>query len=130
MLGRNAKTITADLGHAIHIIMDRASGKTHDCYVEFFSSADAASTVKKLMKEKEEKGRHLKLADRHVEIELSSQQALMKDLFPRANNVQWTEREVIVTPSRDPYCSGFKSFVTGEELVMLVKLAEQPQRES
>lgn len=31
-LGRNAKIVTPDLGVPIHIIMDRSTGKTMDCY--------------------------------------------------------------------------------------------------
>ena len=63
--------------------MDRATGKTMDCYVEFFSVAGALATLEKINSRR----RPLKLGcspvDRVVDVELSSQEALMKDMFPR-----------------------------------------------
>ena len=129
-LGRNANILTNNVGPAIHIVMDRATGKTMDCYVEFFSAADALAVVDKLNCH----GRPLKLGhpplDRMVSVEMSSQEALMKDLFPRAKNVNWPDGKPEIYESNEPYNTGFKCFVTGEELVMLVKHAEQPHRVS
>ncbi len=128
-LGRNAKIITPDLGGAIHIIMERSTSKTMDCYVEFFSYGDALAVVNKFRRNREE-GRHPRVGDRHVAVEMSGQDALMRDLFPRAKNVIWEDGNPTVTSNNEPYNSGFKTFVTSEEMVMLVKHAEQPHRVS
>ena len=129
-LGRNAKVLTPDLGEPIHIIMERSTGKTMDCYVEFFSVGDAQAAINKLHRQRDEGNRYLRLQDRHVEVEISSQEALMKELFPRAKNVRWKGQAPLIVETNEPYNSGFKAFVTAEELVMLVKHAEQPQRVS
>jgi hypothetical protein len=54
----------------------------------------------------------------------------MKDLFPKAKNVVWngSRPEILPKNPHDPYNSGFQGFVTREELVMLVKHVEAPQR--
>jgi hypothetical protein len=62
---------------------------------------------------------------------MSGQDALMKELFPRAKNVVWHGGgNPIIVDTNEPYNSGFKNFVTSEEMVMLVKHAEQPHRVS
>ena len=129
-LGRNAKTLSAEIGEAIHIMMERNTGKTMDCYVEFFSHADAAALVNRMTRAKDEEGRHIKLADRHVDVELSSQAALLRDLFPRARNVSWNGSRPEVYETDEPFNSGFKTIITDEELIQMVKYAEQPQRVS
>ena len=127
-LGRNAKVVTQDLGTPIHIIMDRSTGKTMDCWVEFFSTGDAHAAVNKLIY----RGHQLKLGsppmDRAVTLEVSTQEELMKQIFPRAKNVAWNGCSPFILKSTEPYNSGFKSFLTGEEMVMLVRHAEQPHR--
>jgi len=128
-LGRNAKIITPDLGVAIHIIMERSTSKTMDCFVELFSYGDALAVVNKFTRSRED-GRHPRVGDRHVAVEMSGQDALMKELFPRAKNVVWQGGKPIITQNDEPFNSGFKSFLTSEEMVMLVKHAEQPHRVS
>lgn len=129
-LGRNAKIVSPELGSPIHIIMDRSTGKTMDCYVEFFSVGDAQATLNKLTS----RGHSLKLGtpphDRVVGVELSTQEALLKELFPRAKNVVWRNGKPVIEESTEPFNTGFKAFVTGEELVMMVRHAEQPHRVS
>lgn len=130
-LGPNAKIITPDVSTPIHIIMERATGKTMDCYVEFVSKDDAQASVNRLVYRGHN---HLRLGvppyDRVVSIEMSSQEALMKQLFPRAKNVQWRGGKPTIVESNEPYNTGFKSFLTAEELVMMVRHAEQPHRVS
>ncbi|KAI9817541.1 MAG: hypothetical protein M1827_001152 [Pycnora praestabilis] len=126
-LGRNAKIITSDLGCAFHIIMERSTAKTMDCYVEFFSDGDALAAVNRFIRNKEE-GRQGRIGDRHVEMEMSGQAALMRDLFPRAKNVVWHGADPTIVETNEPYNSGFKSFITSEEMVMTVKHAETPHR--
>lgn len=111
--------------------MDRTTGKTNDCYVEFFSTGDAQAAANKLLFRG---GPQLKLGtppnDRIVTVEVSSQDFLLKELFPRAKNVLWSNGNPIVEVIDEPFNSGFKGFVTGEEMVMLVRHAEQPHRVS
>ncbi|KAL8837859.1 MAG: hypothetical protein Q9170_002377 [Blastenia crenularia] len=124
LLGRNAKIVTPDLGVPIHIIMDRTTGKTMDCYVEFFSYGDAQAAFNKCLL----RGSQLRLADRVVDVSMSSQDALLYELFPKAKNVEWVNGRPVIQESNDPYNSGFKSFVTSEELLQLVSHAEKPHR--
>ena len=63
-------------------------------------------------------------------IELSTQDALLADLFPRAKSVWWENGYPIIIDCDDPYSTGFKGFFTKEELVGLVRHAEYPQRVS
>ena len=106
--------------------MDRLSGKTMDCYVEFFSVGDAQAAVNA----KTRLGDIHKLGDRVAVMEMSSQDELLKELFPKAKQVEWDSGVPVIIETDEPFNSGFKSFVTGEELVMLVKHAEFPQRVS
>jgi len=113
-------------------MMDRTSGKTLDAYVEFLSHADAFAFATRLNHDKDIKHRQIKVADRHCTVEVSSQAVLMKELFPKAKNVQWNGQiPVISEPVQAvPFNSGFKSFISREELLTLVKHAETPQRVS
>ncbi len=110
--------------------MDRSTGKTNDCYVEFFSIGDAQAVVNRLR----QRSGQIKIGtppnDRVVTVEISSQDVLLKELFPRAKNVVWKDGNPTVEKSTEPYNSGFKAFVTGEEMIMLVRHAEQPHRVS
>lgn len=128
--GRNSKLISPEFGPSIHIIMDRSTGKTNDCFVEFFSTGDAKAAVNRLLF----RGNQLKLGtapyDRIVTVEVSSQDVLLKELFPRAKNVSWKDGKPIVEDIDEPFNTGFKAFITGEEMVMLVRHAEQPHRVS
>ncbi|KAI4117138.1 MAG: hypothetical protein LQ345_002565 [Seirophora villosa] len=123
-LGRNAKILTSDIGVPIHIIMDRTNGKTMDCYVEFFSHGDAQAAFNKCLL----RGNQLRLGDRVVDVSMSTQDELLKEMFPKAKNVTWSHGRPIVRESNDPYNSGFKAFVTNEELLQLVGYAEKPHR--
>ncbi|KAL8815488.1 MAG: hypothetical protein Q9191_008462, partial [Dirinaria sp. TL-2023a] len=123
-LGKNAKIVTSDLGSPIHIIMDRLMGKTMDCYVEFFSVGDAQAAVNA----KTRLGHIHKLGDRVASIQMATQDELLRHLFPKAKNIQWNNGVPEVMQPDEPYNTGFKSFVTAEEMVMLTKHAEFPQR--
>ena len=125
-LGKNAKIVTSDLGFPIHIIMDRMTGKTMDCYVEFFSVGDAQAAVNA----KNRASNPHKLDNRPPKIEMATQDELLEKLFPKAKNIKWEGGVPRVTQPDEPYNSGFKSFVTGEEMVALSKEAEFPQRVS
>lgn len=130
-LGRNARIIDERDYEPVHIVMERVTSKTLDCYVEFINFGEAVGAVNRFEINRTG-GRGGRLGQRHVEVELSSQEALMKDLFPKAKNVIWHSRgpEIIPHDANDPYNSGFQGFVSKEELVMLVKHVEAPQRVS
>jgi hypothetical protein len=130
-LGRNARLINETDYEPIHIVMERVTSKTLDCYVEFISFNEALAAVNRFEQNKNG-GRSGRLGQRHVEVELSSQAALMKELFPKAKNVEWHGAKPVITPKdpSDMYNSGFQGFVSKEELVMLVKHVEAPQRVS
>jgi len=116
-------------GFPIHIIMERSTGKTMDCYIEIVNPEVAAVAY--------ERGfglvqcKHPKLGQRHVTVELSSMGALLKDLFPRARSIVWDD-EAFGAPkpveTTDPYSSGFRGFFTAEEMAGVVRHAEYPQR--
>ncbi|MCJ1308738.1 hypothetical protein MMC25_002392 [Agyrium rufum] len=127
-LGRSAKTLPNTLGTAIHIIMDRSNGKTMDCYVEFLSVGEASKTVQHLRRMRETQGRSLKLQDRHVIVEESSQAQLMHALFFKARDVIWEGHLPVIHQDTAPFSSGFKGFLTREELIMMTKFAEHPNR--
>ncbi|RDW72624.1 uncharacterized protein DSM5745_07796 [Aspergillus mulundensis] len=127
-IGRQARPITDDMGCPIHIIMDRSTAKTMDCYVEFKTVEDAHNTVERINRTTGT-GRAPRLGSRHVEVEMSDQDALLKDLFPRANCIEWESGMPKLQPNRDPIgCSGFNGFMTGEELIMAIRHAEVPSR--
>ncbi|TVY81293.1 hypothetical protein LSUE1_G004001 [Lachnellula suecica] len=128
-LGRNARIIDEKDYEPVHIVMERVTSKTLDCYVEFINLNEAVSAVNRFETNRTG-GRGGRLGQRHVEVELSSQEVLMKDLFPKAKNVHWVGGRPVITPKdpNDKYNSGFQGFVSKEELVMLSKHVEAPQR--
>jgi hypothetical protein len=119
---------------AVHIIMDRNSGKTMDAYLEVATPREALSIVTQVQR-RTQNGRTLKIGDRHVDIEVSSQEDLMKELFPCAKNVEWVNNTPRVIDEDTEYYAdvkalGFDGFVGSEEMVMLVKFADNPGRVS
>lgn len=129
LLGRNARIISEIDHEPIHIVMERVTSKTLDCYVEFINFDEALNAVKRFNQNRKG-GRGGRLGQRYVEVELSSQESLMQDLFPKAKNVEWSGAvpKIKPTKSNDKYNSGFQGFLSEEELIMLVKHVEAPQR--
>ena len=111
--------------------MERNSGKTLDCFVEFYSHGDALATVNKINRLKDDPlSRTPKLGDRHVDATISSQEELMAVLFPRASKaVTWHGQEPILTADK-PESSGFRGFLDREDMIMMVKYASDPGRVS
>ncbi|KAG7134593.1 hypothetical protein HYQ45_007468 [Verticillium longisporum] len=127
-LGRNSKILN-DFEEPVHIIMDRVSSKTNDAYIEFQTMADAVSAVDRFVLNFN-KGKVGRLGDRPISVELSSQSSLMKDLFPFASGLRWEGIHPHMIGSRKdgaPY-GQFTGFVTEEEMIMLVKHVEMPNR--
>lgn len=110
--------------------MERVTSKTLDCFVEFVDLGEAVSAVNRF--ENNRQGGRGRLGQRHVDVELSTQDQLMKELFPKAKNVQWdgSRPRIIPRDPNDPYNSGFQGFIIKEELIMLLKHVESPQRVS
>lgn len=128
-LGRQARLISTDDGCPIHIIMERSTAKTMDCYVEFQTQGDAKDAVYRANK-MQETGRIPKLGNRHINVELSNQDALLRDLFPRAKCVVWRDGVPYVMPNTESWSTGFTGFLTGEEVVGAIRHAEVPNRVS
>ena len=128
-LGRNARLVNENEHEPVHIVMERVTSKTLDCFVEFVNLNEAVNAVQRFDANKID-GRGSRLGQRHVDLELSSQDELMKELFPKAKNVKWVNGrpEIIPTDPEDKYKSGFSGFISKEELVMLVKHVEAPHR--
>ncbi|BDD61563.1 hypothetical protein MAP00_006602 [Monascus purpureus] len=126
-LGRQARLISPEDGCAVHIIMERPTAKTMDCYVEFQTPNDAKDAVTRINK-MHETSRIPRLGNRHIDVELSSQDALLKDLFPRAKCLHWKDGVPYVLENTDPYSTGFTGFFTSEEIVGAIRHAEVPHR--
>ena len=111
--------------------MERVTSKTMDAIVEFVNETEAINAVDRYATNRAG-GRGGRLGQRHVELEVVSQAYLMKELFPKARNVRWNgaRPEVYPVEPDEKYNSGFKGFMISEELVMLVKHVETPQRVS
>ncbi|RHZ53764.1 hypothetical protein CDV55_103813 [Aspergillus turcosus] len=126
-LGRQARLITPQQGCAIHIIMERSTAKTMECYAEFQSATDAQETATRINRIYET-GRAPRLGNRSVDVEFSSQDALLKDLFPRAKCIIWKDAMPTAVPNDDPFSTGFSGFFTSEEIVNAIRHAEMPHR--
>ncbi|KAF3061262.1 putative rna rnp-1 protein [Daldinia childiae] len=121
-LGRSARILN-DKDEPVHIIMDRVTSKTNDCYVEFVSFQDAVNAVDKHRAAIKQE-RHPKLGDRNVEMTVASQAKLMKELFPTAHGIDWHESPYAFTFGSEYDFENFKGFVCAEEMGMLYKHAE------
>ena len=126
-IGNGAQILNNETqGCAIHIIMDRTTSKTLDCFVEF-------KTVKGAQDHYDDRWsiitKHLKVGNRTVYVDLSPQDDLLKELFPRAQCIFWKGGQPIhVGQSSHPFLIGFQAFVTKEELYLMAKQADHPQR--
>ncbi|PSK33448.1 Epithelial splicing regulatory protein 1 [Elsinoe australis] len=129
-IGRNSRIVSQPAGspfYAIHIVMDRSTGKTMDCYVEVEDKEEARHVVLNF-KNRRDRGRAPKVGDRHVNVELSDIESLMRRLFPKANSIQWWGSIPVAYTPAEEYNSGFHGFVTTEECSQLVKHADNPGR--
>ncbi|SZF00782.1 unnamed protein product [Blumeria hordei] len=128
-LGRNARIIAECDYEPVHIVMERVTSKTLDCYVEFINFEEALNSVHRFDQSRVG-GRSCKIGQRRVEVELSSQESLMADLFPKAKNVKWNGSIPTIQPrdTRNNFNSGFQGFISKEELIMLIKHVEVPLR--
>lgn len=108
--------------------MDRVTSKTQDAYCEL-SSLNAAIELVNKFRKGSENGRVGRLGSRIVDVELSSQSNLMVTLFPSSKNgVKWIGASPQIVTDSEYSWENFKSFFTEEEMVMLGKHVENPQR--
>ncbi|GAB7360027.1 hypothetical protein MBLNU230_g7550t1 [Neophaeotheca triangularis] len=135
-LGSRARVVTMPRGSsyfAVHIIMERMSGKTMDAYVELEDQKEVERLMEQFETRFYSQRRPIKVGDRAIEIERSSQAELMKELFPRAKCVTWQGTKPIIGTTTEQFrpgvfASGFRGFLTSEENVMMTKHAEVPHR--
>lgn len=109
--------------------MERSTAKTMDCYAEFQTVQDAQNTVIRI-NNIFDTGRAPRLGNRVVDVELSSQDELLKDLFPRAKCLIWKGGIPIALENFDFYTTGFAGFFTREEIYGAIRHAEIPHRVS
>lgn len=136
-VGRNAQIMRQPEGspyHAVHILMERESGKTMDCFLEVTNANEAAWVVRQFAK-RVEQHRPPKVGDRVVEVLYSSQDELMAELFPRAKHVRWSHGKPSVDKAPRKYyenqeAAGFQGFLHPEELVAMGKHANLSDRVS
>ncbi len=114
-------------GCSIHIIMERPTSKTMDCFVELLTPEAATEAFNKhenlIMS-----GKHPRIGTRHVDVADSSQDALLQAIFPRARGLVWENGVPRKVENTDPYSSGFQGFFTREEMIGMYRHAETPQR--
>ena len=123
-VGGNAKILN-DADEPVHIMMERITTKTGAAYVEFYEYESAIKVVDKHRLAKAH-GKPVRINTRIVTVAMTSQDALLKDLFPYAREVEWMKGQPVFQVAPEV----FKGFVTEEELISLVKNVEFPHRVS
>jgi hypothetical protein len=111
----------------IHIMMERSTGKTMDCYFEFITQEIAERVAARLRVAYDARSAP-KMGSRHVEVELSSQNALLKALFPLAKCIAWENGSPVLLENVDKWSTGFDGFLTDEELFCLGRHSDAPHR--
>lgn len=131
--GRNARFQRDPPGtqyDAIHIIMERSTAKSMDCFVEFETQGEAQLAFDRATRQMNNGGRKPRIGDRLITVHMSSQEQFMKELFPRAKCVQWQGQHPTIVPPEPPFQTGFQGFITSEEMFMVTKFATTPSRVS
>jgi hypothetical protein len=137
LLGQQAKIVPQPPGTgflAVHVLMERQSGKTLDAYVEVENGREAQMLVSQFAG-RAARGRLPKLGDRPIEVNLSSRDAMMAAIFPFAKNVTWIDGVPKISNKveyfyPDAPSTGFQGFMQDEEIYHMAKHAETPQRVS
>jgi hypothetical protein len=135
VLGSNASIVHMPEGSPyfeVHIIVDRHLGKSQAAFVVVSTTQEAHRLVSNM---KGRVGRGVKIGDRDIRVEVSTQEALMSALFPYAANVEWcdsTPRVFDMDPNHRHQSAGrtFTGFLGSEELAMVAKNAAEPIRVS
>ena len=129
MLGRNTKILN-DADEGVHIIMERLNSKTNDIFIELISMREASKTVERFI-DLAQRRRFPRLGNRIVEIVMSSQSELMREMFPTARGLVWHGTTPIIEDMAPKESwKIFKGFINDEEFAMLRRYAESPHRVS
>ncbi|KAF2773700.1 hypothetical protein EJ03DRAFT_104920 [Teratosphaeria nubilosa] len=134
-LCRQAKIVPQPLGSpyfAVHVIMERSTGKTNDAFIELASEVEAVRVVGQSEK-RTLNGRPQKMGDRTVEVVMSCQEDLMHEMFGKAKKIAWAGNTPVVSNEVECYypgvpSEGFNGFVGTEELHEMLQRCEHPQR--
>lgn len=114
----------------VHIMMERTTGRTLDCYVEFHSEKDAREVLHRI-KKLSDSGRDPRMGKFVLDITLSSQDALLKAIFPKAKGIEWVKGWPRERANRSQESSvQFDGFLSDEELRFLVRFANEAERVS
>jgi hypothetical protein len=129
MLGRNTKILN-DADEGVHIIMERLNSKTNDIFIELINMREASKTVERFI-DLAQRRRFPRLGNRIVEVVMSSQSELMREMFPTARGLVWNgTTPVIEDMAPKESWKIFKGFINDEEFAMLRRYAESPHRVS
>lgn len=137
-LGRTAQINSQPEGSpysAVHIMMDRHDGKTLDAYVEV-KNAREAKMIAEQFERRIQSGRHAKLQDREVKVEAITQGDMLAEIFPHGQDLAWFEDGTPeVSDIKEEFylgvpSAGFQGYIRQEDLHMMSKFAETPQRVS
>ena len=111
--------------------MDRVTAKTMDAYVEFLDVEEAVHAMNRFTRNKDQ-GHAGRIGNRHIDMEMVGHNTFMKELFPKAKNVFWNGSQPQIMPAgpNNMHDSGFKGFVSSEELFSMVRHVEAPERVS
>lgn len=102
----------------IHIILEKVTAKTLDAYAEFETPADALRALERIQ-ENIQHNRSPRIGSRIVKVEMSSQAALMGDIFPVAHGVQWDGSHPMIRTDSPYPIDNFKCFTSEEENLQL-----------
>ena len=65
---------------------------------------------------------------REINVDLSSQEELMTELFPHAKSVVWNGATPVVLQNKDQFSDGFTGFIFPEDLHSMARHAESPKK--
>ena len=100
-----------------------------ECYVEFLNEQEAEDTVKRVNRGADI-GQGPRMGVRRIDVELSTQEDFLKAMFPLTKCIRWEDGRPIRVPNREDenWSTGFKGFLTEEEMFCNLRHAEMPHR--
>ncbi|KAK6511965.1 hypothetical protein TWF481_000864 [Arthrobotrys musiformis] len=121
-LGKTPGLVPEEHG-GIHIIMDRTTGKTMDCFLEF----PTVGAAERFIQRRCNNNRRCILGGRHISLELVRQGELMRWLFPKVRGATWGDNGGLVLGDWTAL-SATVEIISREELVMILGHARTPHR--
>ncbi|KAK1830256.1 hypothetical protein QBC39DRAFT_354590 [Podospora conica] len=125
-LGRSTKILN-DADEGVHIIMERLNSKTHDVFIELINKHEATQTVDKFNAQAK-KHQYLRLGKRVCQVVMSSQEELMREMFPTARGLTWNGTTPAIDGTPHETWETFKGFINDEEFGMVRRFTEYPHR--